>query len=159
MRQILMLRVFTIVRTFGHLLTFALSRTPSANCAPGGVLQDKINDTPLYANVKRVVNKDGTLSAIEINYLTFYAHNGHYDVGYVGLFKVRRDTLAPDHCRSIQIHSSHHCFAVIWVHHRAAAVKVGAHDGDWEHITVRLSAETGALQVCLSNLIWGLIVQ
>jgi len=51
-------------------------------------LQEKINDTPLYANVKRVVNKDGTLAAIEINYLTFYAHNGHYDVGYIGLFKV-----------------------------------------------------------------------
>ena len=51
-------------------------------------LQERINDTPLYANVKWVVNKDGTHAAIEINYLTFYAHNGHYDVGYIGLFKV-----------------------------------------------------------------------
>ncbi len=51
-------------------------------------MQEKINDTPLYANVKRVVNEDGSLAAIEINYLTFYAHNGHYDIGYVGLLKV-----------------------------------------------------------------------
>lgn len=52
-------------------------------------LQERINDTPMYANVKWVVNKDGTPAAIEINYLTFYAHNGHYDVGYIGLFKVK----------------------------------------------------------------------
>lgn len=94
----------------GHPLQLRLH--PSAKCGPP---QEKINDTPLYANVKRVVNKDGTLAAIEINYLTFYAHNGHYDVGYIGLFKV------------------------------------GAHDGDWEHITVRLSPETGALQAVYCN--------
>ena len=54
---------------------------------------------------------DGVVEAIEINYLTFYAHNGWYDIGYLGL------------------------------------LKVGAHDGDWEHLTVRLCSKTGALQV------------
>lgn len=34
---------------------------------------------------------------------------------------------------------------------RAQFSQVGAHDGDWEHITVRLSPETGALQVYPSS--------
>ena len=74
-------------------------------------LQEEINDTPLYANVKLVQQPNGSAAALEINYLTFYAHNGWYNVGYLGLWKV------------------------------------GAHDGDWEHLTVRLDAATGALQV------------
>ena len=59
---------------------------------------------PVYANVKEVIHQDGHTEAIEIHFLTFYAHNGTYDVGYVGLFKV------------------------------------GSHDGDWEHCTVRSAA-------------------
>ena len=74
-------------------------------------LQEEIDDTPLYANVKLVHRPGCTAAALEINYLTFYAHNGWYNVGYLGLWKV------------------------------------GAHDGDWEHLTVRLDAATGALQV------------
>lgn len=74
-------------------------------------VQEEIDRTPLYANAKWVVRKDGSPEAIEITYLTFYAHNGYYDIGYLGL------------------------------------LKVGAHDGDWEHLTVRLDASTGALQV------------
>ena len=73
-------------------------------------VQEEICKTPLYANAKWVVRKDGSAEAIEIQYLTFYAHNGWYDIGYLGL------------------------------------LKVGAHDGDWEHLTVRISP-TGALQV------------
>lgn len=58
-----------------------------------------------------MLGKDGSAEAIEIQYLTFYAHNGWYDIGYLGL------------------------------------LKVGAHDGDWEHLTIRISPDTGALQV------------
>lgn len=64
-------------------------------------MQDELHKVPVYANVKEVCRPDGPVEAIEINYLTFYAHNGTYDVGYMGLFKV------------------------------------GSHDGDWEHCTVR----------------------
>ena len=64
-------------------------------------LQDELHKVPVYANVKQVCRPDGPMEAIEINYLTFYAHNGTYDVGYMGLFRV------------------------------------GSHDGDWEHCTVR----------------------
>lgn len=31
---------------------------------------------PLYVNVKEVVGVAGRLEALELNYLTFYAHNG-----------------------------------------------------------------------------------
>ncbi|KAK9841890.1 hypothetical protein WJX84_003102 [Apatococcus fuscideae] len=84
-----------------------LTLDPAARCGPP---QDELHKVPVYANVKEVCRPDGPVEAIEINYLTFYAHNGTYDVGYMGLFKV------------------------------------GSHDGDWEHCTVRLDGQTGALQ-------------
>ena len=31
---------------------------------------------PLYVNAKEVCREDGTVEALELNYLTFYAHNG-----------------------------------------------------------------------------------
>ncbi len=40
------------------------------------VTQDLIDDVPLYVNVKEVCREDGTVEALELNYLTFYAHNG-----------------------------------------------------------------------------------
>ena len=76
-------------------------------------MQGEIDSVPLYANVKIVTEGDVATTepvGIEINYITFYAHNGWYDIGKLG----------------------------IW--------KVGAHDGDWEHFTVRLSMD-GILQV------------
>ena len=76
-------------------------------------VQENIDRTPLYANAKWILRKDGSPEALEIQYLTFYAHNGWYDIGYLGL------------------------------------LKVGAHDGDWEHLTIRLSPTTGELQVAI----------
>ena len=38
--------------------------------------QDLIDDVPLYVNAKEVCREDGTVEALELNYLTFYAHNG-----------------------------------------------------------------------------------
>lgn len=70
---------------------------------------------PLYVNVKVVTKGDIKTTepiALEINYITFYAHNGWHDVGRIGLWKV------------------------------------GAHDGDWEHYTVRLSIN-GTIQVTM----------
>ena len=127
-------------------------------------LQEKINDTPLYANVKWVVNKDGTHAAIEINYLTFYAHNGHYDVGYIGLFKVKIIFMPST---PFTFYFNFYLIGTVMQRSKftrqslgrtpykkpqvgiegAALAQVGAHDGDWEHISVRLSPETGALQV------------
>ena len=77
------------------------------------MLQAELDEVPLYANVKLITEGDVAATkpvAVEINFITFYAHNGWYDVGNCGLWKV------------------------------------GAHDGDWEHFTVRLSLD-GVLQV------------
>ncbi len=65
-------------------------------------LQTELDSVPLYVAVKEVVNKEGKVEAVEIDYCTFYAYNGPYKIG-----------LSP------------------------LAAKVGAHDGDWEHFTVR----------------------
>ena len=62
------------------------------------LLQDRVNEAPLYVAVKEVMSKEGKIEAVEINYCTFYAYNGPYSI---------------------------------------FGVKVGAHDGDWEHFTVR----------------------
>ncbi|KAK9812839.1 hypothetical protein WJX72_004577 [[Myrmecia] bisecta] len=67
---------------------------------------DCINDVPVYAHVKEVVDPLGRRDSIEINYMKFLAYNGYYKVFntfYVG--------------------------------------ELGAHDADWEHITVRLSPD------------------
>ena len=43
------------------------------------MLQDLIDDVPLYVNAKEVVDlKSGKPLALELNYMTFYAHNGPY---------------------------------------------------------------------------------
>lgn len=65
-----------------------------------------INQVPIYAHVKEVVDPQGKLEAIEINYMKFLAFNGSYklfDWIYIG--------------------------------------EVGAHDGDWEHVTLRLTPD------------------
>lgn len=38
--------------------------------------QELIDDVPLYVNAKEVCREDGSVEALELNYLTFYAHNG-----------------------------------------------------------------------------------
>ncbi|KAL0034634.1 hypothetical protein WJX77_000317 [Trebouxia sp. C0004] len=67
---------------------------------------DAINQVPVYAHVKEVVDPQGKLEAVEINYMKFLAFNGSYklfDWIYIG--------------------------------------EVGAHDGDWEHVTLRLTPD------------------
>ncbi|DBB18049.1 TPA: hypothetical protein ACH3X3_003041 [Trebouxia sp. C0006] len=69
---------------------------------------DAINQVPVYAHVKEVVDPQGKLEAVEINYMKFLAFNGSYklfDWIYIG--------------------------------------EVGAHDGDWEHVTLRLTPDAG----------------
>ena len=39
-------------------------------------MQELIDDVPLYVNAKEVCREDGSVEALELNYLTFYAHNG-----------------------------------------------------------------------------------
>lgn len=108
----------TVVLERGQVNAAALAAAHAAAGAAGGQLQlsldvegrlgypkDLIDDVPLYVNAKEVVGADGRAEALELNYLTFFAHNGPYSV---------------------------------------AGFKVGAHDGDWEHITARLDAATGA---------------
>ncbi|KAL3140806.1 hypothetical protein ABBQ32_005349 [Trebouxia sp. C0010 RCD-2024] len=66
------------------------------------------NQVPIYCHAKDVVDPQGKLEAVEINYMTFFAFNGSYklfDWIYIG--------------------------------------EVGAHDGDWEHVTLRLTPDAG----------------
>lgn len=65
-------------------------------------LQCELDEVPLYVVVKEVLNKEAHVEAVEINYLTFYAFNGPYTIGFPPF-----------------------------------AFEAGAHDGDWEHFTVR----------------------
>lgn len=74
-------------------------------------MQDSLAEVPVYAHVKEVHLSNGSLEALEITYITFYAHNGWYAL-------------------------------LGWGPH------VGAHDGDWEHLTVRLQAPAYDCQVC-----------
>ena len=39
-------------------------------------MQELIDDVSLYVNVKEVCREDGSVEALELNYMTFYAHNG-----------------------------------------------------------------------------------
>jgi len=39
-------------------------------------LQELLDDVPLYVNAKEVVDASGRAEALELNYLTLYAHNG-----------------------------------------------------------------------------------
>lgn len=79
--------------------------------------QDCLDDVPVYAHVKEVCLPDGTMEALEITYITLYAHNGWYALG-----------------------------GMSW------APRVGAHDGDWEHLTVRLRAPNFSCQARLALL-------
>ena len=57
-------------------------------------LQAELAEVPLYAHAKAVLppgggtadGTAGTAEAIEVTYMTLYAHNGSYDVGGLGLF-------------------------------------------------------------------------
>lgn len=68
-----------------------------------GVAAEQLDsEVPVYAYCKVIEN---TLPSpiLEINYMTFYAHNGAYNL-------------------------------------RGTGIQAGAHDGDWEHLTVRCTA-------------------
>lgn len=78
-----------------------LNLSDAAHC---GYPQHLIDEVPLYVNAKEVLNSSGRVEALELNYLTLYAYNGHYNV---------------------------------------FGMAIGAHTGDWEHVTVRLDAATG----------------
>lgn len=54
-----------------------LQLNPAARC---GQPLSEINSVPVYAHVKCVLRVDGTPEALEINYITLYAHNGSYKV-------------------------------------------------------------------------------
>lgn len=81
-----------------------------------GVSLENVDDVPLYVSVKQLEDTEGILHAIEITYMTFYPHNGSYALAP---FKFCCGRFTPE---------------------------VGAHDGDWEHVTVRCHPETGDLQ-------------
>lgn len=74
--------------------------------------QDSLHTVPLYVHAKEVCTPEGEIEALEITYITFYAHNGWYALA-----------------------------GFSW------SPRVGAHDGDWEHLTMRLQAPSFTLQV------------
>ena len=75
-------------------------------------LQDALHTVPLYVHAKEVCTPEGEVEALEITYITFYAHNGWYALA-----------------------------GFSW------SPRVGAHDGDWEHLTMRLQGPSFTLQV------------
>ncbi|KAK9787511.1 hypothetical protein WJX73_007386 [Symbiochloris irregularis] len=79
--------------------------------AKKGCAQDALHTVPLYVHAKEVCTPEGTIEALELTYITFYAHNGWYALA-----------------------------GFSW------SPRVGAHDGDWEHLTMRLQAPSFSLQ-------------
>ena len=55
-------------------------------CGFAGV-QNQLDDVPLYVNAKELVAADGSVEALELNYIMCFAHNGPHTVG--GCFQVR----------------------------------------------------------------------
>ena len=50
------------------------------------VVQNQIDDVPLYVNAKELVAADGSVEALELNYIMCFAHNGPHTIG--GCFPV-----------------------------------------------------------------------
>jgi hypothetical protein len=70
--------------------------------------QHRLHEVEVYAHAKAIRTDSGVVEAIEITYMTLYAHNGPYCI--------------------------------------AGLCNMGAHDGDWEHITARVDPGSGDLQ-------------
>ena len=49
-------------------------------------VQNQIDDVPLYVNAKELVAADGSVEALELNYIMCFAHNGPHTIG--GCFPV-----------------------------------------------------------------------
>jgi hypothetical protein len=75
--------------------------------ARAGAPRGELDAVPVYASVKAVAAPGGGVEALEVTYITLYAHNGAYTVANV--------------------------------------IKTGAHDGDIEHVTVRVDPASGDL--------------
>lgn len=58
---------------------------PSTDVGVAGA-QHQINDVPLYVNAKELVAADGSVEALELNYIMCFAHNGPHTIG--GCFPV-----------------------------------------------------------------------
>ncbi|GFR42446.1 hypothetical protein Agub_g3353, partial [Astrephomene gubernaculifera] len=69
----------------------ALPGNLSLTVAPehyGGCPAESLSDVPIYVHTKLVVDEYGAPEAYELNYATFYAFNGHYDLpGGLPLFR------------------------------------------------------------------------
>lgn len=59
-----------------------------------------MNDVPVYVNAKEVVDASGRAEALELNYCTFYAWNGHYSIAgvHVGAHAGAGGLAVPDVC-------------------------------------------------------------
>lgn len=68
----------------------------------GRGIRNDLDDVPMYAVAKDVVEDDGSLEAIEINYIIFFAYNGPYNIvgekvgGHVGDFEHVTMRLCPN---------------------------------------------------------------
>jgi hypothetical protein len=85
----------------------------NTEAARRGEVDTPIDDIPVYAKVKGLMNEDA-LEALEITYITLFTHNGSYPV----LF---------------------------------GAFLLGRHDGDVEHVTVRVSLKDGLCGVWFNS--------
>ncbi|EFN60057.1 hypothetical protein CHLNCDRAFT_133315 [Chlorella variabilis] len=64
-----------------------------------GMPQEALDDVPIFAHPKLILGPDGcTVEALELTYITLYAHNGAYRVGGVGLIKTGDHDGDWEHC-------------------------------------------------------------
>lgn len=71
--------------------------SPCASSLPA--VQEALDDVPIFAHPKLILGPDGcTVEALELTYITLYAHNGAYRVGGVGLIKTGDHDGDWEHC-------------------------------------------------------------
>jgi hypothetical protein len=102
--------------------TLWMELDPGARC---GAPPELLPDVPVYAHAKAVASPDGSsVEAIEINYITVFAFNGHYNLGGLGLLHVGAHDGDIEHCTA-RVHPRSGELLGMWYNsHRSR-------DGEW----------------------------
>jgi hypothetical protein len=90
-----------------------------------GTPRDRIDEeAPVYAHAKAVVGNNGTVEAVEINYITLYAYNGEYNILPGGMLSVGAHDGDIEHCSARVDIGSGDLLAMWYNSHRSR-------DGEW----------------------------
>ena len=135
-----------------HMLLAAAPAPPRA-AAP----QDQLAEVPVYAHPKAVVCADGSVEALEITYITIYAHNGPYRVGGAPFLQTGAHDVRRGWAGSLAAYGEDGCSSeLLLAPHPALRSGIPAHplprpsackcvQGDIEHCTARVDHRTGDL--------------